>query len=377
MSAQRDHHHFIHVVGLYKCGTSWLLSILGAHPQVASWGEFDPLSAAYERPQTLLDLPRIARSYLNRAQNADWIERVEHAHARSSEKIFGEMFLGRGWIPVMGAAAQTQAASLNEQDCDRLLDSLLELAGKRVRRSDGPLLKSNNHPRTLGFVNFRRADLVNLMRDIQRAQPDQCASLFYDALHNQCEPGSRIACKGADQVMHFSMLNSASPNAQRVAIIRDGRDAAISAHHYETLMRKQEAPWRVRPTGASRRLLGWAVRAAKLEYHVQRGELAVVRYEDLIHDFRRTSSALFDFLKLEYDPALIDSIHRSTDFSAAADGRSRGESAEHIVRKGDTGEWTTALSAGQSSWAWRLAGRELERFGYSRTGEIRKSSLTL
>ena len=33
----------VHIVGLYKCGTTWLLRILAAHPQVVAWREFDPV----------------------------------------------------------------------------------------------------------------------------------------------------------------------------------------------------------------------------------------------------------------------------------------------------------------------------------------------
>ena len=38
---------FIHIVGSYKSGTSWLLHILAAHPSIIAWREFDIIRAAY------------------------------------------------------------------------------------------------------------------------------------------------------------------------------------------------------------------------------------------------------------------------------------------------------------------------------------------
>ena len=39
---------FIHIVGMYKSGTSWLLHILANHPEIIAWREFDILRAVYD-----------------------------------------------------------------------------------------------------------------------------------------------------------------------------------------------------------------------------------------------------------------------------------------------------------------------------------------
>ncbi len=61
----------IHIVGLYKCGSSWLLHMLAAHPQIVAWREFDVLRATHARASFLLTLPRTALDYLySRAENS-------------------------------------------------------------------------------------------------------------------------------------------------------------------------------------------------------------------------------------------------------------------------------------------------------------------
>ena len=39
---------FIHIVGMYKSGTSWLLHVLANHPEIIAWREFDILRAIYD-----------------------------------------------------------------------------------------------------------------------------------------------------------------------------------------------------------------------------------------------------------------------------------------------------------------------------------------
>jgi hypothetical protein len=374
-----SHEDMIHIVGLYKCGTSWLLHMLAAHPQVAALREFDAIRAAYAPNRQLWTLPAAALDYaFRRPASARWMQRREASTARVPHAVFREMFAGRGLIPVMGADKQSRAASLPLEDLAPLLDQLLELGGFKVRRSDGPLINPNRHSNTLGVMNFRRADLLALMeavRDCGDAQ--QAPKLFFASLCSQVQPGARIACKAADQVMQFAALKRASPGSRAIAIIRDGRDAAVSARHFESLMRKREAPWATARASYSRRLLGWSLRAAKLAEHARRGDVLVLRYEDLRSNFVATCSALLEKLELDSSPEIVDHIHKVTDFSAVADGRQPGESAEHIVRKGSVGEWKDDLSPGAAPIAWKLVGKELQAFGYRPDGAIEASPLVL
>jgi hypothetical protein len=372
------HAEMIHIVGLYKCGTTWLLHMLAAHPEVIAWREFDPTAAAFTADRRLLPLLRTLRDYLLRRPTAEWVTRREALLPRSADEVFREMFLGRGWLPVMGSQRQAAAARLDSQDLAAMLDELLALADMRLRPADAPLLDPAEESGVIGVQRFRRPDLLELMEAVRDSR--DCASaprLFYDSLRRQVAPGTRIACKAADQVMRLGRLRAASPGARCVAIVRDARDAAISARHYERLMRQREAPWRVGTTSSLRRLLGWSVRAAKLAAHQRRGELLIVRYEDLQADFEGSCQALLDALDLSCDPAIIARIRSATEFSTMAGKSPPAPGGERVVRRGLVGEWREAMSSSEARLAWRLIGRELEAFGYTPEGVLRSSPLVL
>ena len=373
------HTSTIHIVGLYKCGTTWLLRALAAHPEVVAWREFDPLRAAWAPDRRLRALPALLLAYLRRRPDSPrWVRRIEAARARSAEDTFRDMFLGHGWLPVMGAAAQERAAGLATGNLEALLDELLELTALQHRAPAAPPLDPVATDRPLGVAGCQRSDLLELMRAVRDTTDAALApGLFYAFLASQVRPGARIACKAADQLLMLDRLSAVCPGARRVAIIRDGRDAAVSARHYEQLMRTQQAPWRVGRSSSPRRLLGWALRAAKLAGHARRGDLAVVRYEDLSRDFTGTLAALLRTLQLDAAPSLLASIEDATRFAAASGGRAPGEAAPHILRKGVVGDWRDALSPREARLAWRIAGRELAAFGYRPDGGVAPSDLVL
>lgn len=369
----------IHVVGMYKCGTSWLLHMLAAHPQVVGWREFDAIGAVHTPRRRALTFPLTALDYLRPRPTSDaWMRRREDSTLRPVQDVFREMFLGRGWIPVMGSDKQKQAEGFDPEDLDVLLTRLLELGDYRVRASTAPLIDPTRHTDKLGVQSFRHNDLLTLMHAVRDcSQTQQIPTLFFEALRSQAVPGSRTATKAADQLMQLAALKQASPSSRIIAIVRDGRDAAISAQHFEGLMRKREAPWRTPKASYLRRLLGWSVRAAKLAKHARRGELTVLRYEDLHTDFNKLCRALFLELELDVSPDIIERVKTATDFSTVTEGRAPGDSAEHQIRKGSVGEWKDALTDPQAELAWKLAGDSLKEFGYTRSGAMEASPLVL
>jgi hypothetical protein len=288
------------------------------------------------------------------------------------------MFLARGWIPIMGADKQRQIEQFNPQDLSALLEQLLALGDYRLRPSAAPLIDPTRHTDKLGVQSFRHNDLLTLMQAVRDcSQTEQIPTLFFEALRSQTIPGSRIATKAADQLMQLTALKKASPGSRTIAIVRDGRDAAISARHFEHLMRKREAPWRAQNASYLRRLLGWSMRSAKLAEHARRGEITVLRYEDLHSNFTTLCRALFVELGLDATTEIIENVKNATDFATVTQGRIPGESANHQIRKGSSGEWQGALSGSQAALAWKLAGHSLRAFGYTRTGAIDPSSLVL
>ena len=65
---------------------------------------------------------------------------------------------------------------------------------------------------------------------------------FLAALAPALAVGRRLVLKGADQVLCFDALREWRPQAPKIAIVRDGRDAAVSAFHYRQLMRSGAWP---------------------------------------------------------------------------------------------------------------------------------------
>ena len=267
----------IHIVGLYKCGTSWLLQMLAAHPQVIAWREFDPLRTVFPLDHRPRRLPQLARDYLRRQpQHEAWITALESSYPCPAEQRFRDFFLGRGWLPLMGEDLQIQAAQLATDDLDPLIDQLLRMGDLRLRDKRAPSLDSQSLQRPLGVQSIRRSDLKTLMTQVHRdGDATDSVLAFFAMLQAQIEPPTTLVTKAADQVMQLRHLQRLSPRSTCLAIVRDGRDAAISAQHYEALMRKRDAPWRVARRGARRRALAWSVRAAKLAGHAERGEVTV------------------------------------------------------------------------------------------------------
>ncbi len=367
------------MVGMYKCGTSWLLHMLAAHPQAVAWREFDAIRAVYELRRPSLTRPLAALDYVYpRPTSTAWMQRQETSLPRAPRDIFREMFLGHGWIPLMGLEKQAQASGLDPQDLENLLDELLVLGNYRLRPQSALAIDPSDVNKALGVQSFRRGDLLELMHAVRDSQQiGDIPALFFDGLRSQLLPGTRVVTKAADQLMQLKTLKRASPEGRAIAIVRDGRDAAISARHFEALMREREAPWLTHSGGFVRRLLGWSIRAAKLAEHAKRGDVTIIRYEDLHEDYSKICRALFLELGLDANDKAIDQTRAATDFATVTQGRARGESAEHHIRKGITGEWQEALSKSEAGLAWQLAGKSLAAFGYTQSGVVEPSTLVL
>ncbi len=180
---------------------------------------------------------------------------------------------------------------------------------------------------------------------------------------------SRLVFKGADQVAVFDGLQGWRPGARKIVIVRDGRDAAISAMHYRALMKAQAAPW-YRGTVSARELVrSWSDRAQTAIDLARAGHVYLLRYEDLTLDFAATLRRLLAWLDLDRDGATVEAIEHAASFEALT-GRRRGEEARHILRKGAIREWVDALDDRAKDGAWRAAGPQLAALGYTRQGEI-------
>lgn len=362
---------FIHIVGSYKSGTSWLLHILAAHPSILAWREFDSVRAAYR--ETRFSQFRRAANLYRVIRNLPVDENVRgEFKCKNMDDVVRDVFCGSGWVPLMDGNLRQRAKALDYSDSGKFIDSLMLVAGKKLARDGRPLLESTRFNNTLGFGNSTRAALIAFLDAIKKSDDmSQVPIYFYEYLQRQCEPNALIAVKAADQIMCLEQLQQASPHSKKIAMIRDGRDAAISAAHYGKLMRERDAPWKPDRRSFLHSLRSWAVRTRVLSNEAKAAGVTILRYEDLKRDYFGICGALFTTLNIPTSRQDLMQIQEETDFSVVAGGRAPGDSAEHIVRKGITGEWKSVLTEKEANLAWRVAGPELERFGYSKCGEYR------
>jgi hypothetical protein len=221
-------------------------------------------------------------------------------------------------------------------------------------------------PRTL--MHLPSEVITTLYHRIKEADcPEDAMDAFLEAVSTGTEGMSRVALKAADQIEVFPLLKIWQPKAEKIAIIRDGRDAALSAFHYTKLMREMDAPYRDREKHYWDLLGAWANRAHMSVELARRGELSLIRYEDLTHDFVGTLKALLTWLRLERSDSTLEAINAQTSFEAIT-GRPRGTQSKHLLRKGAVGEWIDALSAKDKTKAWGLAGEQLGALGYTQDG---------
>ena len=373
----------IFIVGLYKNGTSWLLSALAAHPEFAALRELDLLRSVSGRGGRQLLGPEV--------RLANVFGRSAFCALRAGQ-LAPKAFLGH-----LGASDAGSARSLYQ-----LPPHLAIAAISSMLRAEGGR-PGSGLPQGLpyGFPNFPAAALEQAFAALQDArEPAAAMDGFLAALRPALPAGRRLVLKGADQVLCFDALRDWRPASPKIAIVRDGRDAAVSAFHYRQLMRERRMAWHhghlsflkplalAREAGiggitALRRGLGygpdwrlgrsmsvWADRVRRVLVAAGRGELYVMRYEDLLDDFAGTFGGLLAWLGADASPATVAAVAKASSFEAQS-GRPRGVSGEDVMRRGIAGEWRESLNRRDQALAWRAAGAELAAMGYTREGKPR------
>ncbi|MEO0438572.1 MAG: sulfotransferase domain-containing protein [Pseudomonadota bacterium] len=364
-------HRFIHIAGCYKSGTSWLLNSISAHPEVLGWSEFDPIRAVYRelkyRPLLMRPVYRLVGKPLKQAE-------APLFRLRKSSEVFEKMFVGRGWIPLIGNAYESIQKYPHRSDINAFLEELTALAEIVLPRDARPLLTADRFDFPLAFPNTTAKSLTGLMTDVSKLEEtDQAVSIFYSYLQSQCAPETVVATKAADQVACIPLLAKHSPDSYKVVIVRDGRDVAVSASYYQKLMAQWGANWTPRKVSSVRSIKSWAYRVRLLSRYAKSYNLIVLRYEDLLAEYETFMTLLLKKLGLTANPDIVSQIASKASFEAATYGRKPGESANHIVRKGVVGDWKHHFTQSQADELWNAARTELSILGYTREGIIDES----
>lgn len=388
MSAVREP---VFIVGLYKNGTSWLLAALAAHPQFSALRELDVLRSVADCGRRVKLLPprqRLARVF---GKSAFCGLRADMLAPGAFRAYADPSRLPAGVNSLYDLPAELAVEVITAMQVDRI--------GKDVFQ-DVPADKPVKQGKPVGFANLPRPLLAKAFTALRDAgDPARAMHGFLDALAPALPPERRLVLKGADQINCFEVLRGYYPDAPKIAIVRDGRDAAVSAYHYRRLMQERGMAWQhgflaiLRPIAALRtalrrsivalrRLFGygadwrlgytlkvWRHRVRLVLQAAERGELYVLRYEDLLEDFEGSFGQLLRWLGADASPETLAAVRQASSFESMS-GRPRGVSAKDVVRKGVAREWLTELTARDQALAWRIAGPELTAMGYTRDGHI-------
>lgn len=319
----------VFIVGQYKCGTTWLLRILTTHPDVIGVTEIDIVHASCDMKDGAVAL----------APSAERLDRF------FDKAMWCNLRTSSGWEYADVIARFERGEAIPTRPWDR------------------------SHPRK--FMHLSAETARALYEQIKAAmRPEQAMDAFLEAVCTDARQESHVVLKAADQISRFHILQAWQPTAKKIVIMRDGRDASISASHFQELMREAK-PTRGSPpvTDYWKLLRMWADRADKTIAAAGAGQLYVLRYEDLTNEFVGTVRLLLRWLGLAESESLIKTIQEQTSFEALT-GRARGTEAKSIFRKGAVGEWREVLSADEQERAWRVAHEQLRAFGYTREGTL-------
>ena len=342
------------IAGMYKSGTSWLLTCLSAHHQCVGFNEIDLIKSvgAYRRSFLFKKTFRL------------------HDPATRIQTFFGKS----SWCHLPVSFYQ-DLIDRSEKPDQTLLDLPPRMVIDRITQHFVPPGHRPRHDENYAiprnFLFFKQERLEQLYRAILHTKDlDAFLNTVFQLVEEEmAERGLttlRYYCfKGADQLSVIDALHDESRPLKKLIIVRDGRDAAISAVKFSNLMIQRKAAWKASSTTLSyfAYLKSWRHRAAMVRKKMDDESYYVLRYEDLNLGFQQTFAKLLNWLGIEANPDVIDKIHSQTSFEAVT-GRKRGQEKAEVIRKGAVREWAEVLSETEKKEAWRIAGKQLQALGY-------------
>jgi len=223
---------------------------------------------------------------------------------------------------------------------------------------DTHMLGVNAPMGTDAYLRFSHADILTLYRT---------AILL---LFAHIDTGPEVRCIGSKNPILIHALDAYHrilPEAKFIHIIRDGRDAAVSA--WFNNLRNTGGAFQAQFPNPSD---FYALFARSWARNVQTGRAFEarhpevyheIRYEDLHRSPKETLRGVLEFLGV--DPDAVELCLEAGDFRRLAGGRRRGEeNRASFYRKGVVGDWQNHLTPADVRTFEELAGAELQALGY-------------
>lgn len=308
------------LVGHQKSGTTWLMKLLDAHPEIMCRGESRPFGRNWnQRRLKELSVSYPPASLYNAILSAQklryWVERSVWTRGQDIEEHLN---------------------NITRLCIQYFLTQQLSGTGKRIV-GDKTVLLSPEIVREISAI-YPDAKVIHIIRDGR----DVAVSTTHH-LWNQAE----------DRGGHSRL-----PPAQR---------------------RKREAydrdPKALIESGGGMFPEGWITRTARrwannVENTIEDGpallgdNYAQVRYEDLIESPEQEASRLLEFLGASADKDTVARCVGSTSFEKLSEGRQRGEEGASFYRKGVAGDWRNVFTEENRQQFEAEAGELLGRLGY-------------
>jgi len=165
-----------------------------------------------------------------------------------------------------------------------------------------------------------------------------------------------ILTKGAAQARDIPTIYSWFPRAKVILIVRDGRDAMISAKYFREFNK--------RPVDFEELVTPWRRMVQKYLQVRDKYPLHVMTYENLTNDSVSSITAALEYLELPYDRPMIEHINAATCFHKMT-GRERGQEATGIIRKGIVGDWQDMMTSEEKDIFTKIGGEVLIELGYA------------
>jgi hypothetical protein len=215
----------------------------------------------------------------------------------------------------------------------------------------------------MGKLNHLWRDMVGDVPAFYESLPEPKLAFVLDTLYQQQMAGfgaRRWGDKTPLYIRHMPLLDRLFPTAQFVHLIRDGRDAALSA-----LEKWPERRWYM---DAYYLLEGWR---GNVEAGRQAGRALgpsrylEVRYEDLVRRPRQVLERVCTFLDEEFVPEMLDHTGLARQVGPGPQDHTE---VQQPISPASVRRWQTGMDAFDQKMADRLAGPLLSELDYELAG---------
>jgi hypothetical protein len=313
------------IVGHGKSGTTWLKTLLNAHPEVLCKGEGRFFNREWHR-EDLRDIeakvpPRTLYGALSSSQDLTlWMQRSVWGRGEDTEQLL---------------AGLTRAAT------DYFLQRELAKSGKRIVGDKTPFLVGSNVLEEIKEI-YPEAKVIHIIRDGRDVEVSW--------MHHRW---NRSADRGGVQILN------PTEKERRDAYFSDTQRHAEMSWFDEDEFRRTARLWSSQVDGAVREgpeLLD--------ENYTE------VRYETLLHDTEAQARRLLDFIGADSDEKTVRRCIRRSSFRKLSKGRRRGEEdPTSFFRKGVAGDWKNVFTEKDKQIFKEETGDLLVQLGYEESND--------